>query len=137
MINITNFSEADKVCKEWGVECNFAFLGNGSCSDGFDREIWMDLDEFITKREFYSTMCHELAHIWCFDNDKYIDYHHYICDGDYVLKYGLKIERYVDKIAADIFADYFPKMKYKPCYESKEDVEWFYKWVEKAYGEKK
>ena len=53
--------------------------------------------------------------------------------GMYVRKYGLRAERFVDKIAADFFKKHFPDIPYYSCYNEEWGVEWYREWVNDNY----
>jgi len=105
--------------------------GSGAYID--EREIYLDLSEMSSDEEAWSMLFHELAHFYCAENSLYSHYHNQDPDKSYMLRYGLKIEKYVDGVAGRLFGSYFPDIEYIPAYDTQEDIDWFYHWIEREY----
>lgn len=126
------------ICEAYDITCSFSVTGECSDVDIYTRDINIDMCKATNRSLFYSFLFHEIGHIYCYDNKKYIKYHS-DCDDDldemsiYVRKYGLRAERFVDKIGAELMKLYFPDTEYQSCYSKAEDVKWYHDWVERTY----
>ena len=135
--NLRDFKKADEICKGFRAKVFFGYSGDGSEVDVEERHINIDLEEVSSVNVFWSLVFHELAHIWCWDNEKYITYHADSLSpkemSKYIRRNGLKIEQYVDKIGERLMKDYFPDIPFMGCYESAGDVRWYRTWVKRNY----
>ena len=61
------------------------------------------------------TLFHELVHFYCYDNNIYHTYHHSEELED-KLRFGVKVERYVDSIAEKWLKEYDSRLNYNPSY---------------------
>lgn len=136
--SIKDFKKATKICQKFNIKAYFAYTGEASEADVHERKIYIDLNETINLDWFWSLIFHEIAHVWCLDNKKYMYYHDCMNEDTkefslYVRKYGLKIERYVDKIGKKLGKESGIRFKYKPAYRSKKDIEWYHNWIEENF----
>src|ERR1700733_6503465 len=83
--------------------------GQATCKE---RVIRINLNYNQTIDKFYSCLLHEFIHILCYDHKKYFNYHGCQVGDPIVRKIGLKAERYVDKVAAKLFKQFFPELTY-------------------------
>ena len=83
--------------------------------------------------EFYSLMCHELQHVLAYRSGKWIKYHTDTADNRYMHRNGLRIERWIDSKAEEMFNVLFPDLKFVRSYRDGEDVEYYRKWLNKNY----
>lgn len=114
------------------VKLMFSFNGESE-ADMVTEEICVDLTEITTENEFWSLIYHEVAHIKCLREGKYKRYHSACTPKDYMLRYGLRAERYVDSIGEKIMKEYHPELKYISFYQKQEDVQFFKNYIEKEY----
>jgi hypothetical protein len=82
-----------------------------------NREIWINLYHIGSLHEMICGFFHELGHHECSMNNKYV-YYHSVNDVNpwYMLHYGLRAERYVDKVGARIMKEYLPKLTFYSGY---------------------
>jgi len=75
---------------------------------------------------FISTIFHEIAHIKCYNEGLFIRYH--ISDKrkhlDYLRRYGLRAEMYVDKVANKLMKEH-SNMRFLGQYKQKYAREWY------------
>ena len=125
MIIPDEFKLATTICLDFNATISFAHTGEGSEIDLPKRRILIDLEEVTSIEWFWSLIFHELAHMWCYDNDVYYIYHHDSLAPErmaiYVRKMGFKIEQYVDSEGAEWMKEYFPDMQYMPSYRDCEE----------------
>lgn len=135
--NVKDFRKASEVCRSFDSTISFGYTGEGSEVDVDERAIVIDLEETKSMNLFWSLVFHELGHIWCFDNDKYVIYHTDSLSEKEMAKYmhrnGLRIERYVDKIGKRLAKEYGMSFRYVKAYESKENIEWYRNWLRENY----
>jgi len=134
---LLQFKKASQIANQLDITCWIGYSGKASEADMDERAIYIDLNEAITIQQFWSLFFHELAHVWCYDHDKYYIYHNDALPhkqlGDYIRRMGLRIERYVDKVGKKLMKQYFPRMRYLPAYKSKTDVQFYKDWVKTNY----
>jgi len=137
-VGMEDIISASYMCSLSDATISFAFTGDGSnvCCD--NREIEIDFSQAMNKDYFWTLVFHELAHLICYDTSKYTIYHHELLSKRKMYKYikrmGLRIERYVDKIAEANMKLWDSKLEFKRAYVSKRDIGKFYEWVEETYG---
>jgi len=135
--NLRDFKKATKICKVFQANIYFGYSGDGSEVDVETRDINIDLEEVKSINIFWSLVFHELAHIWCFDNEKYVIYHNDSLSEEEMAKYirrnGLKIEQYVDKMGRKLGKESGIKFRFCPSYKTKKDKEWYREWIEREY----
>jgi len=136
-INTKLFKEATAICKALDITINFGYAGEGSTAWTKPRRIEIDLLDVKNINNFWSIVFHEIAHIYCWDNDIYYTYH---ADNlpkkemaKYIRKMGLKVERFVDKLGEELMKEYGFNMRYVRAYRSKEDIKWYKDWIDKEY----
>ena len=134
----------DKQCKEqvryflktFGVRVRFVKKGWCSAIVG-ENLIEIDLRETYTVQKMWSCVLHELGHIYCYQNNLYEIYHKENISpkkfAKYIRRYGLRAERYVDKVGERLMKDYFPDIPFIGCYSSEDSVKWYRKWVKRNY----
>lgn len=136
-INTSLFKKATKLCAAYDSTISFGYTGEGSEVDVNDRHIIIDLYEIKDLNTFWSMVFHELAHMYCYDNEIFYTYHYENLTekemGKYIRKMGLKIERFVDRLGMKLMKEHGFEIDYVPAYLSKEDVEWYKQWIEKTY----
>jgi hypothetical protein len=136
-ITTKDFKKVTDLCKFYNTKVMFGYTGEGSEVDVEERLIVIDLLEIKNIRYLWSIVFHELAHIYCYDNDIYRIYHEDTLPekemAKYVRKMGLRIERYVDKIGSKLMKEHGFTFRYVPAYNNKKDVKWFRKWIEENY----
>jgi len=122
--------------KLFDVRVHFVKKG-GSSALVEDDLIEIDLREADTVQGLWSAVFHELAHILCFRMGVYKTYHHETLPRKkmaiYVRRYGLRAERYVDRMGEGLMKVFFPNMEYRHCYNTKSDVEWYYNWLNRVF----
>lgn len=122
--------------KGFDVRVHFVRKGWSSaiCSENL---VEIDLRECPTDEKLWSLVFHELSHIVCYRKGLYKKYHHGTgCDKEYaayIRKYGLRAERFVDKMGKKLMRKHFPNMEYQESYGTETEVEWYYKWVKRNY----
>lgn len=114
------------------VKLMFAFNGESE-ADMATEEIVLDLSEVTSEAEFWSLVYHEVAHIICLRKGKYKRYHSPCTPKKYMLRYGLRVERYVDSIGEKLMNQYHPELQYVSFYRKTEDVEFYKNYIEKEY----
>ena len=86
-------------------------------------KIYINTDRFEHPKELWSTVFHELVHVLCYNEKKYMRYH----SGkpqtiEYLRRMTLRVERYVDKRAEKLFNLFFPGYGYYRMYRTKRDA---------------
>ena len=133
-----DFIEATQLCASHDAKISFAYTKDGSsvCCD--ERLIEVDLDESVSRAWFWSLVFHELAHLECYDKKIFEIYHHDLLPPKkmykYVMRHGLRIEHFVDKLGAKNMKKHFPRLKFNYSYDNIRDIKWFYTWVKDTYG---
>ena len=137
IVDMKDIKEAHTIAQYYNVTCLFGYTDDGSEADVEDRIIVIDLCEVKSIGQFWSLFFHEIAHIWCYDNDKYYEYHAETLPireyTRYIRKVGLRAERYVDSIGKKLMKEYFPYIKHRPTYQSEEDVKSYRDWLDQNY----
>lgn len=87
------------------------------------REIVLELQEIYTLERLWSIVFHELCHIICYEEGIYYKYHHNN-NKKYNIRYGLRIEKFIDRMAEKLMKDYLPGLEFKPCYGEAE-CDWY------------
>lgn len=129
MITKKQKTEARDFLKQFGLKCRFTkTISEVDCWEGIIR-----LETNIPHNAFISTMFHELSHIICVVEGKWLNFHLDLCDNEYMRRNALRIERYVDKRAEEIMKLYYPELEFDKAYRSKEDITWFRKWLDREY----
>ena len=85
-------------------------------------KIHINTDNFENPKELWSAVFHELVHVLCYDEKKYMRYH----SGkpqtiEYLRRMTLRVERYVDRRAEKLFNLFFPGYGYYRMYRTKKD----------------
>jgi len=75
-----------------------------------------------------SSFLHETAHVFCHRCKIYKKYHSGYLSKSYIRRMALKIERYIDKKAAKLMQEIFPKRKYRYGYSESGAREFLLKW---------
>lgn len=134
---VNNLVDATSLCRDFDVDILFTYSDEGSEVDVKKREIIIDLEGVNSLNLFWSLVFHELCHIKCYDEDKYSIFHKNTLPKkemyQYMLKNGLRIERFVDKMAAKMMKQYLPRRTYKYSYIDQVDIDYFYNWVKEGY----
>lgn len=123
-----------KISNDFSVTTKYIKEGGSACFHNIIIEI--DLSECNSLDTFLSLFFHELGHVYCYNNNLYEFYHKENDKRDkykYMKRYGLRAERFVDKIGEWLMSLYYPKSKFYLNYASKEDVEKFYEWCDETY----
>lgn len=117
-----------KICKQYGYWCSITFgePEDGECgeADAMIKCFWVYANKESTVQTVISLFFHELAHCFAYQHGKYKRYHEFgdkkITKRDikYILKFGLRIEKGVDNIAAKLMKFHFPKLKYLYWYNN-------------------
>lgn len=94
------------------------------------RMVYFNKNSKETCSQFASTVLHEICHIIAYDNKKFWIFHSCVepktrRDRRIFLQTALRAERYVDKMASEMFSKLFPGKKYDWSYRKKRDIEWF------------
>jgi hypothetical protein len=90
-------------CKiSFKVKCHNGFYINRV--NLFNRTIYICRDD----SSFDKILCHELAHLWCFDNNIFFKFHH----NPQAYRQWLRAERYVDCLGAILYKTFFNKNDY-------------------------
>lgn len=113
---------------EYDVKLTFGLWG-GSEADMETEEIFIDLEECDSVDRFWSLVYHELAHVLCKREGKWAKYHSSNTPKSYMLKYGVRAEKYVDKRAEELLWQDHPRLNYIPAYATAEDVQLYKDWV--------
>lgn len=87
------------------------------------------------KAEMLSTFFHELGHYYCWENGIWPSYHRWRFRKDlpifnarelrYIVRTGLRTERWVDNWGKATMKLYYPELRYRTTYRSKESVKWY------------
>lgn len=127
--------EVRELLKSFGVRVHF--VKKGWCSAIGDDLIEIDVREARTVQELWSLVFHELGHIYCYRMGKYKIYHHNTLPpkkfAKYIRQYGLRAERYVDKLGAQFMKDFFPEIPFIAGYSTEDMAKWYYKWVRRNF----
>ena len=122
--------------KSFDVKVHFIKKGWSSAISSIGL-IELDIRECPNLDKTWSLIFHELSHIICYREGIYKIYHHENISekkfAKYIRKYGLRVERFVDKMGMKLMSTYLPDLEYKQTYLSEEDVKWYKKWVERNY----
>ena len=127
--------------KQFDIRVTFCKRG-WSCADGKNSKVRILFFKDRTVKGVWSDVFHELMHVICYRTEKYKNYHHGIFvrgkysskkTGKYIRKMGIRAEIYVDKKAQELMKIYFPDIPYITSYRTKEDRDWYRKWVERSY----
>ncbi len=98
--------ECKVVLKDLGVETS------GECV-GEDRLITVDKH----CRSYFSTVCHELVHLYCYDKKLYFQTHHHSQENiPLERRTAVKAERFVESVAEQLFWFFFPDEPYNRYY---------------------
>ena len=133
-------SLARSFIKPYGASLRFKYVSGGGQVDPSTGEIEISRSYRRNSETFWSLLFHELNHCICFQKELYYNYHNVEPKNAKELRrfrsIAYKAERFVDKLAAQMMADYFPDMTYKHQYFDKHDKKWFYKeYLDKHYKE--
>lgn len=111
----------------------------GSSAICSDRQIELDRREIQTIQELYSMTFHEIAHIYCYDNNLYEIFHNDSLSEKemalYMKKMAVRVEKFVDKKGKELMKKFFPSIPFVGAYDDPKNVVWLKKWVKKEYGE--
>jgi len=131
MIDLETQQFAKEFAKEFNIVCFFNQNDSwADCDKG-----WIGLEINVPHNEFLSLMCHEIQHVLCYRTNKWHNYHHNKASNSYMRRMGLKIERWVDKKANEMFCEFFPDLEFVPAYETEEAVRYYRKWLDVNYPE--
>ena len=113
------------------------FVRKGYSSAYKDKLIEIDRRETSTIRSLWSIVFHELGHIYCYRHKLYKRYHHDYSGSKnfnkYIHRYGLRAERFVDKVGKKLMKTYLPDISYLAGYLTQKDVEWYNKWLRRYF----
>lgn len=136
-IVLQDFYDITEVCRLFSATISFEYTNRGSEVDVQTREITIDLTETTDLNWLWSLVFHEICHIRCLDEGKYLIYHEDNWSPEFMAKYvrrmGLRIERYVDRMGEEMMATYMPDLEYKHSYLDQAGIDFFNKWVEEEY----
>lgn len=122
--------------KQYDVKVHFVKRSYSLAYGGLDL-IEIGTETYPTDSKLWSMVFHELAHVVCYREGLYKEYHHENRSNKkyaiYIRRYGLRAERFVDKMAKKMMKKHFPKMKFEDSYLTEHEIEWYYKWVDKNY----
>ena len=138
-IEITDLNKAASFCKLLGIKVRFKADEQWNWAAPMDSTIQVDPYEEYTptaaiyrsKRDFWSSLLHEITHVLLYRRGKYIVYHSCRVRGerdltveehDIIMRTGLKAERMADREAAKLMRILFPKIPYKGLYHQKTHV---------------
>lgn len=103
-----------------------------------DSKIYVALEDENSKDSiqwFISAVCHELAHVICYRNNKYFDYNNFGSKTRLTrkrvriwIRTGFKAELYADKIGIQLMKKYFPGIRYIGGYNTKDGYDWYQKY---------
>jgi len=115
-------------------DINLRFVKKGG-SGAFmhNRTISLDVNELVNVETTWSIIFHELAHIYCYDNNIYVNYHHDTWSNAKMHRYGFKVERGVDNIAKKLMNIYLPDLTYIDVYDTIESRIWYKQWLNRNY----
>ena len=120
--------ECRKLSIPYGIKTRFKRLSKdlGGYSD-FEKRLIVINSLYKSRAWILSTFFHELVHFYCYDNNIYYLYHHSEFLED-KLRFGLKVERYVDTVAAKWLSEYDSKITYEGAYayENQKSVRGFF-----------
>ena len=124
-------------CKtEFGVRVHITRYGGSSCLPE-EKLIELDRREISTIQELYSMTFHELAHLYCYENNLFYIFHHdSLPDKEmalYMKKMGVRVEKFVDKKGKELMESFFPNIPFIGAYDDPKDVIWLKKWIKKNY----
>lgn len=135
--NRETIRQVKDIADTYNVSINFIYSGGSACTHNTLIEI--DLSECNSLDTFLSLFFHELGHVYCYNNNLY-EFFHKENDGrnkySYMKKYGLRAERFVDKIGEKLMKSYYPNNTFYRNYDKPEDVKEYYKWCEETYSSK-
>ena len=133
------FISMRKVVKEcrnlasfYGVDVKFIPLAQDLCGISEHREGRIIINSDLKDRPLIlTTFFHEWGHIYCYQNEIFYLYHHSDDPKDQI-KFALRAERYVDKIAAAELEKYDRRIQYIPFYggENEEYKDFFKKYYD-------
>lgn len=126
------------IADSYNVDLKFIRSGGSACTHNTLIEI--DLSECNSLDTFLSLFFHELGHVYCYNKNLYEFYHKENDNRDkysYMKKYGLRAERFVDRLGETLMKLYYPNNKFHKNYDTQEDVKDYYKWCEETYASKK
>ncbi len=110
-------SKLHSIAKSHGVKCKFSKLKNDIAGLAHYTSGKIELSvQLKTKAEVLSTFFHELVHLICYKNKIWAKYHSLDPSVDIVKKFGVKVERFVDKKAEQLMLHYFPDTYYLSSY---------------------
>jgi hypothetical protein len=127
------------IYRSYGVKFRIRWDRHGSFSKSPEWYIQLGLGmpyEIDTIQSFLSKAFHELAHLHCFENRKYVNYHSYrpltdVQTNILAIKTAIRAEKYTDRVAQKLMNTYFPGIPYKKGYD-KEGVQIFREvWLDK------
>jgi hypothetical protein len=75
-----------------------------------------------SKSDTISIFFHELGHVVDFRNKKYIKYNGGKGNYNYLKKFSLLAERHADNTGKNLCKKYFPKIKWKDAYRTRNDI---------------
>lgn len=135
---LRDFKNATLLCAKYEALIYFGYTGDGSEVDVEFRDINIDLEEVNNMHIFWSLVFHELGHIWCYDNGKYVKYHQMNNMPEkeialYIRRNGLRIEKYVDRIGKKLGKESGIKFRFRPAYKTKKDIKWYHAWIERTF----
>ena len=87
----------------------------------------------------WSVAFHELMHVHYYRNYKFYRFHHDkppkgMSMHKYMLKYGLRVERAVDRAAMKLMKVYLPGIPFRWSYKTNRDTKWHYEYINKSYS---
>ena len=78
---------------------------------------WVFIPEGQGSKQFFITLCHEIAHCLNFRNKKYLQYHSRKPSKGYLRKMSLRAEVYTERVGARIYKECGFKGRYVAIYK--------------------
>jgi antirestriction protein ArdC len=121
IVGIINFTK--ELEKEYSITIQFIDDDNSySAWLPYIRKIEMTIQQ--TPQRILSTLFHELGHCYCHDMRLHKRYHHRKKKED-AIRYGLRAEKFTDKIGKKLMNIYFPTIPYLKGYNKKGVYFWY------------
>lgn len=127
------------IYRSYGLRFRIRWDRHSSFSKSCDGYIQLGLGmpyEIDTVQSFLSKAFHELAHVYCFEHGKYMNYHANRPFSDVqrnilAIKTAIRAEKYADKVAQKLMKSYFPEIPYKKGYDEEGIQVFREKWLDK------
>jgi len=131
---------ARQVARDFGFKIRFTKWTNYASTDGWFSVAIGDPKDRVniqTKKEFWSTVFHELCHLLCIEQGFYPSIHNKNWYKQPLVKLKLvawKSERFVDRYAEALMKFVVPEIPFQVAYTTEEDKKWLYKSLENYYA---